>query len=177
MITKPIQFARSLEGSGSRNQATSQNLLTADEVAALTGLSVETLAQWRSQRRGIPYVKISRNCVRYRQSDLDDWLAERIVRTDQDVPNTGGEPKWPSFDEAKSIGIISNFKVEGFRSLPDSRTRRELSEPRRNGRLTCSTDERDSQSRSRLPSLKNILSNSSSGRSSNTDRKHTSSMS
>jgi excisionase family DNA binding protein len=59
-------------------------LLTPENVAEITGLSVETLAQWRSQGRGIPYVKISRNCVRYRQSDLDDWLAERIVRTHQD---------------------------------------------------------------------------------------------
>jgi predicted DNA-binding transcriptional regulator AlpA len=49
----------------------------------MTGLSIETLAQWRSQKRGIPYVKISRNCVRYRQSDLDGWLSERIVRTDE----------------------------------------------------------------------------------------------
>lgn len=59
-------------------------LLTPEEVAEFTGLSVETLAQWRSQGRGVPYVKISRNCVRYRQCDLDGWLAERIVRTDQD---------------------------------------------------------------------------------------------
>jgi predicted DNA-binding transcriptional regulator AlpA len=59
-------------------------LLTAKEVAEQTGLSVETLAQWRSQGRGMSYVKISRNCVRYRQCDLDGWLAERIVRTDQD---------------------------------------------------------------------------------------------
>jgi excisionase family DNA binding protein len=58
-------------------------LLKAEEVAELTGLSVETLAQWRSQQRGIPFVKISRNCVRYRQSDLDSWLAERTVLTDQ----------------------------------------------------------------------------------------------
>jgi predicted DNA-binding transcriptional regulator AlpA len=64
--------------------AHADRLLTPDEVAGQTGLSVETLAQWRSQRRGMPYVKISRNCVRYRQCDLDGWLAERIVRTDQD---------------------------------------------------------------------------------------------
>jgi predicted DNA-binding transcriptional regulator AlpA len=57
-------------------------LLTAEDVAHVTGLSVETLAQWRSQKRGIPYVKISRNCVRYRQSDLDVWVSERIVRTE-----------------------------------------------------------------------------------------------
>jgi len=66
---------------------TTARLLTAEDVAAHTGLSIETLAQWRSQKRGIPYVKISRNCVRYRQSDLDGWLAERIVRTDEDPSN------------------------------------------------------------------------------------------
>jgi predicted DNA-binding transcriptional regulator AlpA len=48
-------------------------------------MSVETLAQWRSQGKGPPFVKISRNFVRYRQCDLDGWIAERIVRTDQDL--------------------------------------------------------------------------------------------
>jgi predicted DNA-binding transcriptional regulator AlpA len=65
-------------------QIASSKLLTAKEVAEQTGLSIETLAQWRSQKRGIQYVKISRNCVRYRQADLDCWLSERIVRTAQD---------------------------------------------------------------------------------------------
>jgi predicted DNA-binding transcriptional regulator AlpA len=58
------------------------HLLRAEEVAEVTRLSIETLAQWRSQRRGIPFVKLSRNCVRYRQTDLDSWLAERTVLTD-----------------------------------------------------------------------------------------------
>lgn len=55
-------------------------LLRAEDVAGITGLSVETLAQWRSQRRGIPFVKLSRNCVRYRQVDLYKWVERRIVR-------------------------------------------------------------------------------------------------
>ena len=58
-------------------------LLCAKKIADATGLSIETLAQWRSQKRGIPYIKISRNCVRYRQTDLDSWLVERTVLTDQ----------------------------------------------------------------------------------------------
>jgi predicted DNA-binding transcriptional regulator AlpA len=62
-------------------------LLRAEDVAAITGLSVETLAQWRSQRKGIPFLKLSRNCVRYRQVDLDRWLAERIVRVEVDPSN------------------------------------------------------------------------------------------
>jgi predicted DNA-binding transcriptional regulator AlpA len=64
--------------------AHSGRLLSAEDLANITGLSIETLAQWRSQRRGIPFVKISRNCVRYRQADLDRWLEERIVRVEND---------------------------------------------------------------------------------------------
>lgn len=71
-------------GNSVRNSASPAGLLTAKEVADQMRLSMETLAQWRSQKRGIPYVKISRNCVRYRQADLDCWLSERIVRTAQD---------------------------------------------------------------------------------------------
>jgi excisionase family DNA binding protein len=58
-------------------------LLRAEDVAEITGLSTDTLAQWRSQRKGIPFVKLSRNCVRYRRSDLDRWLEGRIVRVEQ----------------------------------------------------------------------------------------------
>jgi excisionase family DNA binding protein len=83
MTIKPAQFGRSAEVGGSPRSVASSRLLTAEEVAEQTGLSRETLAQWRSQKKGIPYVKISRNCVRYRQSDLDGWLVERIVRTDE----------------------------------------------------------------------------------------------
>ncbi len=48
-------------------------LLSVDEVASVTGLSVETLAQWRSQRRGIPYLKIGR-AVRYDPADVQVYL-------------------------------------------------------------------------------------------------------
>jgi len=48
-------------------------LLTAEEVAALTDLSIDTLAQWRSQRRGIPYLKIGRS-VRYALADVQAYL-------------------------------------------------------------------------------------------------------
>ena len=48
-------------------------LLTAEGVAAVTGLSVETLAQWRSQKRGIPYLKVGR-AVRYDPADVQTYL-------------------------------------------------------------------------------------------------------
>ncbi len=49
------------------------DLLTPEEVAEMTGLSLDTLAQWRSQKRGIPYLKIGR-AVRYDSSDIQMYL-------------------------------------------------------------------------------------------------------
>ena len=51
----------------------SPNLLSSEQVAELTGLALDTLAQWRSQRRGIPYLKIGR-LVRYDLSDVQAYL-------------------------------------------------------------------------------------------------------
>ena len=51
----------------------SKTLLTPEDVAGLTGLSMETLAQWRSQRRGIPYLKMGRS-VRYDPADVQKYL-------------------------------------------------------------------------------------------------------
>jgi predicted DNA-binding transcriptional regulator AlpA len=79
------QFDKTKEPDIAEHSSTRSPLLTAEEIAQITGLSVETLAQWRSQKKGIPYVKISHNCVRYRLSDLDVWLVERIVRTHGDA--------------------------------------------------------------------------------------------
>jgi predicted DNA-binding transcriptional regulator AlpA len=66
-----------------------ERLLSGAEVAGVTGLSTETLAQWRSQGRGIPFIKLSRNVVRYRHSDLDSWLAARMVHVTAEPPVRG----------------------------------------------------------------------------------------
>ena len=52
---------------------TLSELLPAEAVAAITGLSVETLAQWRSRKRGIPYLKVGR-VVRYDPADVQKYL-------------------------------------------------------------------------------------------------------
>ncbi len=58
---------------GSTGDNGSPSLLSAEQVSDLTGLSTETLAQWRSQRRGIPYLKIGR-LVRYDLTDVQAYL-------------------------------------------------------------------------------------------------------
>jgi excisionase family DNA binding protein len=54
-------------------------LLTPDEAAEWLSVSAETLAQWRSQRRGPPYVKLEGRLVRYRIVELEAYLEERLV--------------------------------------------------------------------------------------------------
>ena len=56
-----------------KDKITARMLLTAKAVAAMTGLSRETLAQWRSQKRGISYLKIGR-AVRYDPSEVQAYL-------------------------------------------------------------------------------------------------------
>jgi len=48
-------------------------LLSAEEVAEWTGLSLDTLAQWRSRKRGFDYLKVGR-AVRYDPSDVQEYL-------------------------------------------------------------------------------------------------------
>jgi excisionase family DNA binding protein len=75
---------RPIRSTGDPNSATAEKgpvtkLLTTDDVAEITGLSTETLAQWRWLRKEIPFVRLGKKCVRYRQSDIDAWLAKRLV--------------------------------------------------------------------------------------------------
>lgn len=49
------------------------DMLTPERVSEITGLSLDTLAQWRSQKRGIPYLKMGR-AVRYDPVDIKAYL-------------------------------------------------------------------------------------------------------
>lgn len=51
-------------------------LLTTNEIAERLAVPVETVRYWRKCRRGPRALKIGR-AVRYRESDLLLWLAER----------------------------------------------------------------------------------------------------
>ena len=53
-------------------------LLTESEASSLLAVSVHTLRQWRMRRWGPAFCKIGR-VVRYRRSDLDDFISEARV--------------------------------------------------------------------------------------------------
>jgi excisionase family DNA binding protein len=57
-------------------------LLTALEVAILTGFALGTIRHWVSERR-IPFVRISNRCVRFRKEDIEKWISEMSVAVNE----------------------------------------------------------------------------------------------
>lgn len=53
--------------------------LTTDQAGQFLGLSPMTLAVMRSKGSGPPFVKYSRRAVRYRLSDLKQWMNNRTL--------------------------------------------------------------------------------------------------
>ena len=67
------------------SEATEKLLLDVKEVAKLTGISIGTLYHWVSEGR-IPVVRLSARCIRFRRSDLEVWIAGKLV----DIGSSGG---------------------------------------------------------------------------------------
>lgn len=56
---------------------TNSDLLTPKEASQYIGVTEGTLSVWRATRRyEIPYIKVG-HLVKYRLSDLDEWLESR----------------------------------------------------------------------------------------------------
>jgi excisionase family DNA binding protein len=58
---------------GTDRVITGDRLLTIREAAELTGLAVGTLYHLASDKR-IPVVRLSRRCIRFRLSKLEEWF-------------------------------------------------------------------------------------------------------
>lgn len=56
-------------------------LLTARDVAGRLGLSTETVLRWAKRGR-LPAVYLSSRAIRFREDDLDAWLAARANGAD-----------------------------------------------------------------------------------------------
>ena len=55
------------------------DLISADDAAEFLGVSPGTLSVWRSTKRYfLPFVKVG-HLVRYRRSDLSDFIERRVV--------------------------------------------------------------------------------------------------
>ncbi len=65
-------------------------LMTEAEVAETLRISVRTLQAWRVSGNGPRYAKIGRS-VRYRRSDIDNWVLIGSRLSTSDDHNTGKE--------------------------------------------------------------------------------------
>ena len=54
-------------------QFTRDNLLTPAEVSLLLGAAEKTLANWRCERTGPPFLKVGRNVI-YSRASVERWL-------------------------------------------------------------------------------------------------------
>ena len=64
-------------------------LLTEKGAADFLDLTTRCLQAWRCRGGGPRFVKISSRCIRYRRSDLLDWVQERL-RSDTSETNKEG---------------------------------------------------------------------------------------
>ena len=53
--------------------------MTAAETAAYINFEEQTLAAWRSARKGPPFIKLGK-AVRYSQRAVDEWLKKNTVQ-------------------------------------------------------------------------------------------------
>ena len=56
-------------------------LMTAQQVARLLGVSTETLRKWRAKRKCLPYVRVGRH-IRYRAADVAAFVERGTVMPD-----------------------------------------------------------------------------------------------
>jgi excisionase family DNA binding protein len=58
-----------------------KDMLTEAQASEIIGVSTQTLGIWRcTGRYALPFIKVGR-LVRYRRSDVEEWLESRTVRT------------------------------------------------------------------------------------------------
>jgi predicted DNA-binding transcriptional regulator AlpA len=70
-----------------------EDLLDQRQAATRLGLpSARTLEAWRLRGYGPPFIRLSPCLVRYRASDIDQWLAARVVG----APHPAGDEREPA---------------------------------------------------------------------------------
>jgi excisionase family DNA binding protein len=73
------------------------NLLTEDAVAKQLNVSVASMRRWRLERRGPHFVKVG-SLVRYRQEDLEAWLASLPTGGSSSILNSRSVSTSATFD-------------------------------------------------------------------------------
>ena len=62
---------------GHASAANEHELLAPPQAAAILKMSPLTLQQWRAAKYGPPFIRLSKRAVRYRRSDIEQWLRQQ----------------------------------------------------------------------------------------------------
>ena len=82
-MTDSIQVMRSVDGWKNRNEICSCRFDFSEGIGRELGLSIATLADWRSQRRGPTYLSVGRK-IWYPKDRVDMWLEANLRETSND---------------------------------------------------------------------------------------------
>ena len=55
-----------------------EKLLNAEDVAEMLGVTRSAIYAWTWQKK-IPHIKLSRNCLKFREKDIMDWISQKSV--------------------------------------------------------------------------------------------------
>ena len=86
---------------------TLEELLTAHDVARVTGLSVASVRRWRLLKTGPVYIKIS-SAVRYKPEDLKKWLDSRPTGGGHLAADSGARRTGFRGEREKRSGVKTN---------------------------------------------------------------------
>lgn len=56
-----------------------ERLLTAERVAEMIGVDIHVLYQW-THRKSIPHIKLSKRMIRFRESEVMEWLKSKACQ-------------------------------------------------------------------------------------------------
>lgn len=62
------------------NDSAQAELLTDAEVSVLLHNKPATLRHWRARKQGPPFIRINGRRVLYRRTDVDAWIASKVVQ-------------------------------------------------------------------------------------------------
>ena len=58
-----------------------EKLLTIEELSKILGIKKATIYSWTSKKR-IPYIKLSNGILRFRESEIQEWILKKSVLPD-----------------------------------------------------------------------------------------------
>ncbi len=76
--------SHSVRTSGLESGDDPEQLLRQEQAALMLGLTPRCLENWRHRGGGPSYVRVSARCIRYRRSDLHEWIEARLRTSTSD---------------------------------------------------------------------------------------------